>query len=171
MSDIAEITTPTGDRVELPVVELSLAEARIVGAYCSWLSKERLIGTLYCRSCGPDVALEVYVDDTKIGMVCQHRMIVYEGPVPVVKAPYVARTPPDVLVLSNVIPTVPISLMDAQLLRQYKKFLLAHGLQEALHCLWCEEEERESGVRAYVTESAINVTCRCASREHKGIVH
>lgn len=170
MSTSALVQTPTGDAVELPAVPLTAEDARVVGAYCSWLSRMRLIGKLQCVTCGPDPEVEVYVDDTRIGIVCPHRMLYYEGPVPVVQTPY-RPDPPSALLLIGVVPTVPISVGDAHLLRQYKKFLLAHGLKEALHCLRCEEQERESGMRAYVTATEIGMICRCANRTHRGLVH
>lgn len=166
----ALIEKPNAEPVELPAIELTADDARVVGEYCSWLSKARLIGTLQCVACGPDPEVEVYVDDTRIGIVCPHRMLYYEGPVPVVKTVHPPDPATDLVMLFSV-PEVPISNMDAQILRRYKTFLMTHGLREALHCLKCEEHERESGMRAYVTASEIGLLCRCANRTRKGLVH
>lgn len=164
----ALIEKPNAEPVELPAIELSATEAAILGQYASWLSKERLMGKLTCPAC--DAEVEVYVDNTKIGIVCAHRMLYYEGPVPCVETIHPESTGHGLTLLGPV-PDRPISTTDAHLLRQYKKFLLAHGLKESLWCLRCEDEGREVGLRAYVTNSDIGFLCRCANRTHKGLVH
>lgn len=171
MSDNALIEKPNGESVEIPAVPLTTEDVAVVGAYCSWLSRERLIGTLQCVTCGQDAQVEVYVDDTKIGIACPHRMLYYEGLVPVVKTVHPPDPAEELLIARFSVPEVPISHMDAQILRQYKTFLLTYGFKEALHCLQCEEHDRESGMRAYVTASDIGVICRCAIRTRKGSVH
>jgi hypothetical protein len=61
---------------------------------------------------------------------------------------------------------------DAEMLRQYKKeFLARHGYKERLWCLKCEENGEHSGVRAFVRENKIGMTCRCASRVYHGMTY
>lgn len=57
---------------------------------------------------------------------------------------------------------------DAELLRRYKKFLLAHGLKEALYCAVCEAADRPSGLRASVLDGRIDFACRCTVRRYRG---
>ena len=58
---------------------------------------------------------------------------------------------------------------DAELLREYRKdFLMRHGYKERLWCLKCDEGGLPSGVRAFVTENRIGMTCRCTSRVYHG---
>ena len=61
---------------------------------------------------------------------------------------------------------------DAELLREYKKeFLMRHGYQERLWCQKCEEAGIPAGVRAFVAENRIGVTCRCSSRVYTGMTY
>ena len=57
---------------------------------------------------------------------------------------------------------------DAELLRSYKKFLLHHGLTEALWCQRCAEEGRPDGLRASVSDGKIDMECRCTVRRYRG---
>lgn len=65
-------------------------------------------------------------------------------------------------------PTVVLSLEDAKLLREYKKFLLRHGLREALYCNNCFEHNLSHGTEAYVTPDQIVIRCRCRLRFYQG---
>ena len=60
---------------------------------------------------------------------------------------------------------------DARLLRQYKKILAKYGYKEALWCKTCEDEGDGAGVRAYVTDSTIEVQCRHRRRFFKGATY
>lgn len=57
---------------------------------------------------------------------------------------------------------------DARLLRNYKKFLLKLHLKELLYCRKCDEHGDHPGVRASVTDSKIDVQCRCTTRRYRG---
>ena len=57
---------------------------------------------------------------------------------------------------------------EAQLLRNYKKFLMKHGMREAVYCNDCWEGNRDDGMRAFVTDSQILFECRCRSLFHQG---
>lgn len=57
---------------------------------------------------------------------------------------------------------------DAELLRKYKRFMLAHGLREALWCQTCDNEGRSPGLKAVVTDSKIDLVCRCTTRRYRG---
>lgn len=58
---------------------------------------------------------------------------------------------------------------DAELLRHYKKtFLERHGYREKLWCQKCGELELNEGVRAFVTDQKIGMTCRCTARHYNG---
>jgi hypothetical protein len=64
------------------------------------------------------------------------------------------------------------SQRDAELLRAYKKtFLERHGYRERLWCQACENAGTSSGVRAFVRENRIGVTCRCTSRVYNGMTY
>ena len=67
------------------------------------------------------------------------------------------------------IPTTILTSEEAQLLRQYKKFLHAHGLKEALFCASCWDHNLSDGCEAYVTPSQIMIRCRCHVRFYQGI--
>lgn len=65
-------------------------------------------------------------------------------------------------------PAVVLTTEEAELLRRYKKFLMAHGLAEALYCKSCWEGDRHDGCKAFVTNSQILIECRCKMRFHQG---
>lgn len=167
--DRTTATVSQGDGIkELPAVLLTPEEAALLGEYASWLSKSRLSAKLFCNDCGPQHEVEVYIDPQKIGIICQHRMVFYEGPVPVVETLHPdAGTP--ITVVRVVVPETKIQTADAYLLRRYQKFVLKHGFKEALWCLKCEDEGEASGMRAYVTASSIALICRCQMRTFVGL--
>ena len=57
---------------------------------------------------------------------------------------------------------------DAALLREYKRFLMKHGMRESLWCMRCEEHGRPPGLKAYVTDGKIDFECRCTVRRYRG---
>lgn len=57
---------------------------------------------------------------------------------------------------------------DAELLRKYKKFLLAHRMKESLWCVKCEERGDPSGLLASVMDDRIEFLCRCTARRYRG---
>ena len=65
-------------------------------------------------------------------------------------------------------PTVVLSMEEAKLLREYKKFLLRQGLKEALYCNACFESNLSHGTEAYVTTDQIVIKCRCRLRFYQG---
>jgi len=73
---------------------------------------------------------------------------------------------PDGTVASR--PTVMLTAEEAALLRQYKKFLAARGLREALYCNDCWSGDREDGCKAFVTDNQVGIFCRCRMRVHLG---
>ena len=62
-----------------------------------------------------------------------------------------------------------ITLDEAVLLRQYKKFLQRMGLREALYCQACWQGDRDDGCKAHVTPHEILIVCRCTVRSHVGM--
>ena len=68
-------------------------------------------------------------------------------------------------------PTRLLSSEDAELLRRYKKFLVAHGLREALYCDTCWDRQLSDGCKAFVTNEQIVIECRCAVRYHRGATY
>jgi hypothetical protein len=66
------------------------------------------------------------------------------------------------------LPTLPLSLDDARLLREYKKFLSRQGLREALYCNECWAGTKEDGCKAFVNDGAIMIACRCRLRTFNG---
>ena len=61
---------------------------------------------------------------------------------------------------------------DAELLRTYKKeFLERHGYKERLWCQACDTAGISSGVRAFVRDNKIGMTCRCTSRVYHGMTY
>ena len=168
LSTKATVTTQTGVPVELPAVELTPDEAMLLGRYATWMSAWQLIAKLYCRDCGPAHEVEVFIDRDKIGIICQHRMLWYQGPVPVV-----LTTHPEApaLLVPVFFPTeVTLDLMSAGLLHDYDAFCRKHGLREALWCMACEEQGEASGVRPSITATTIELMCRCTRRTHRGLV-
>jgi hypothetical protein len=69
---------------------------------------------------------------------------------------------------SEELPNVQLSLEDARLLREYKKFLTRHGLKEALYCSNCWSGTKEDGCKAFVRDEAIMIGCRCCVRSFQG---
>lgn len=61
-----------------------------------------------------------------------------------------------------------LSETDARLLRLYKKFLTRLNLKEGLYCRQCEDRDDHPGVRASVTDSKIDINCRCTTRRYRG---
>lgn len=59
------------------------------------------------------------------------------------------------------LPTTILTGEEAQLLREYKKFLLRHGYKEALYCDSCWNQNLQHGTEAYVTDDRIGIKCRC----------
>lgn len=57
---------------------------------------------------------------------------------------------------------------EAGLLRRYKQFLARHNMAEKLWCNRCAELGRDEGVKAVVTDSFIEVRCRCTNRTYRG---
>ena len=66
------------------------------------------------------------------------------------------------------LPTTILTSEELSLLRLYKKFLLKHGLREALYCNTCWNGERADGCEAHVTESQALIKCRCTVRFGQG---
>lgn len=62
----------------------------------------------------------------------------------------------------------PLTEQDAELLRQYKRFLLKHGLVESLWCHLCAALEQQEGLRASVMDAKIDMECRCTVRRYRG---
>lgn len=58
---------------------------------------------------------------------------------------------------------------EALILRQYKKFLEARGLREALYCQDCWDGGLSDGCRAFVTSNQILIECRCKTRFFQGM--
>ena len=167
--DRTSATVSHGDTAqELPATILTTEDAAMLGEYASWLSRERLSAKLFCADCGTDKEVEVFIDPTKIGIICAHRLLYYEGQVPVCETVH-----PDagvsISVIRTIIPEKVMAIADAYLVRRYQKFLRTHGFKEALWCLKCEDEGNSSGLRAYVQPAEMAFLCRCASRVHKGL--
>lgn len=58
------------------------------------------------------------------------------------------------------------------MLRHYKKtFLERHGYRERLWCQKCAEAGLSEGVRAFVTDHRIGLTCRCTTRHYTGATY
>ena len=58
------------------------------------------------------------------------------------------------------LPTKVLSLDEARLLREYKKFLQAHHLREALYCSTCWSNNLSDGMEAHVNEAEVLMKCR-----------
>jgi hypothetical protein len=65
-------------------------------------------------------------------------------------------------------PTKLLSADDAKLLRAYKKFLMVHGLREAVYCNECFSGNLSDGMRAHVTDGQILFECRHRMLFHQG---
>lgn len=57
-------------------------------------------------------------------------------------------------------PTVILSKEEAELLRNYKKFLQKRGLREMTFCNTCWSGDREDGMDVFVTDAQILFKCR-----------
>ena len=165
----ADVTTSDGATSRLKGIRLSAEEAALLGEYASWLSRERLMPKLFCRECGPDCEVEVNIDPTVIGIICDHQMLFYEGPVPVVETLHPEQG--EVLVSPQrvVIPDVPLTAADALLIRRYDKFCKLYGLREAMWCGVCEDEGNPPGIRSSVTPMHVSHLCRHANRVYAGM--
>lgn len=65
-----------------------------------------------------------------------------------------------------------LSQHDAEMLRAYKKtFLERHGYKERLWCQKCAQSERDEGVRAFVLDNKIGISCRCTERHYTGATY
>lgn len=163
----ATVDTPEGQH-EVPGVLLSADDAALIGEVESWLSAHRLYRKLWCRECGPDVEVEAHVTPEGIGFVCQHRVLFYQGLVPVVLTnhPHAGET---IAVTRFTVPEVPLLMADAFMQRKWDKFLKAFGLREALWCLQCEDEGNASGTRVMVNAQEVTILCRHAHRVFRGL--
>lgn len=61
-----------------------------------------------------------------------------------------------------------LSQTDAEMLRNYKKFLQKYGMRESLYCMKCDEQGLLSGLRASVMDDKIDFECRCTVRRYRG---
>ena len=168
-ANLAIQTQPDGSVRTLDTVFLSAEDVALLGEYESWLSRERLYRKLRCQTCGPDCEVEAVIEPTQIGIACAHRLLLFQGHVPMRLTDY-AHAGESVDVVRVVVPDVPMAVSDAYMLQRYKKFLMAHGLQEALWCLKCEDEGESSGVKAFVTAAQVVVQCRCQRRIASGFL-
>lgn len=154
--------------VTLPTVILSAEEAALLGEVDSWLSRERLIGKLWCRECGMEREMETAIEPHQIVLKCDHRMLFYQGPVPVQRVEHAEAVLPSALVRVT-IPEMPMPAGDAYMQRKYGKFLKANGLMEALWCLRCEDEGQQSGLRVTVNAQEVSLLCRHRHLLYRGI--
>lgn len=69
------------------------------------------------------------------------------------------------------LPTTYLTLEEVKLLREYKKFLNKHRLQEALRCVDCFGDNRAQWAEAFVTDSDIMIRCQCNCLFHKGSIY
>ena len=69
------------------------------------------------------------------------------------------------------IPGISLTPEEAELLRNYKRFLARHRLREALYCQDCWEGDRHDGCEAFVTDSKIGIRCRCRLRFYQGATY
>lgn len=165
----ADVRKPDGTMARLHGVRLSAEDAALLGEYASWFSRERLSPKLFCRECGPDCEVEVNIDPSVIGIICGHRMLFYDGPVPVVETHH--REAGETLIAPQrvVIPEVPLSAVDAHMIRRYDKFCRIYGLREAMWCGVCEDEGNPAGLRSEVTALRVSHLCRHAHRVYTGV--
>lgn len=169
LDPIAIRTTPDGNVTTLQTAWLSEADAVLLGEYESWLSQEKLCRKLYCRDCGPGLEVEALVEPTQIGIACAHRLLLFEGPVPMRLTNHADLGEP-VLIERIVIPDVVLPKADAFMLMRYRGFLLRYALQEGLWCLKCEDEGNPSGLKAYVRADNMVLLCRCQRRIFNGAI-
>lgn len=160
---------PDGTVATLPTTVLTPIEAALLGEYETWLSRERLVRKLFCRTCGPDREVEVFVEPDTIGLTCGHRLLYAPGPIPVQHVTHPDLGEPLIHVPAVAIPDTPIAVADAYLLRRYQAFCRTYGLQEALWCLQCEDAGDPSGCTAFVQVDNMVILCRCQRRIFHGI--
>lgn len=163
------VTQPDGTVTERQGVRLSAEEAALLGEYASWCSRERLMPKIVCRTCGPDHEVEVNIDPHVIGIICGHRMLFYEGHVPVVETHHLEAGETLIAPERFMIPEVPISAVDAHMIRRYDKFCRLYGLREAMWCGVCEDEGNPGGLRSEVNALRVSHLCRHAHRVYTGI--
>lgn len=162
-------TNPDGSVVTLQTTFLSEPDVVLLGEYESWLSRARLYRRFVCRTCGPDCEVQALIEPHQIGIACGHRLLLYQGHVPVRLTMEPVSAGETVLVVRSVIPNAPITVADAYMLRRYQRFLNTHALQEALWCLKCEDEGAPSGITADVTVNRMVLLCRCTRRLFSGL--
>ena len=163
LDPLAAVTTPDGNTSVLKTAWLSETDAILLGEYESWLSQEKLYRKLYCRDCGPSAEMEVLVEPTQIGLACAHRLLLFQGLVPMRLTNHLDLGEP-VTIERLSVPDVPIHKADAFMLMRYRGFLLRYALQEGLWCLKCEDEGNPSGLKAYVKADNMVLLCRCQRR-------
>lgn len=166
-TSIATLDTPTG-QTTVPAVLLSDEEAALIGEVESWLSRHRMHRKLWCRECGPESEVDVFVEPTGIGFTCGHRLLFYQGEVPVTRTHY-PHAGESLVVVRVQIPEMPLPIADAFMQRKWDKFLKAYGFREALWCLQCEDEENPSGTRVTVNTQEVSILCRHAHRVYRGL--
>lgn len=166
---IGTITLSDGSVHTHPVVLLSPEDAALVGEYQSWLSRARLDRKLWCRECGLQQEVQIAIKPHQIGFVCDHRMLFYQGPVPVVETNHPHAGESLIAPYRVVIPDTPITPSDAFMLRRWDTLCRAYGFREALWCLTCEDEGNASGIRPDVGPTHYALLCRCQRRIHTGL--
>lgn len=66
-------------------------------------------------------------------------------------------------------PAVVLTKDEAELLRNYKKFLTKYNLREALYCSDCWGRDLSDGCKAFVRTEQILIECRCKMRFYQGM--
>ena len=165
----ADVTKSDGTSARLQGIRLSDEEGALLGEYASWLSRERLHPKLFCRDCGPDCEVEVNIDRTCIGIICNHRMLFYDGHVPVRETHHPEAGEMLISPERMFIPEVPLSAVDAHTIRRYDKFCRLYGLREAMWCGVCEDEGNPAGLRSEVGPLRVSHLCRHAHRVYTGV--
>lgn len=165
----AILDTPDGGTVQRPTTLLTADDAALLGEMESYLSRERLSRTLWCNTCGFDTDVQVYVRPDSIGILCDCRLLFYQGPVPVVLTTHPDEGERLIAPYRAMIPDVSMDAADAYLWRRYDTLLRLHGYKEALWCGQCDDEDQPHGLRAEISASQVSLCCRHAHRLYRGI--
>ncbi len=161
-------------------VELLPSDAAILGEYYRWLRKRNYQQKMHCLDCWneratkkPDPIEISFAEGGELGLVCRHRMTMFHGRVPLSAISHGADDArPSGLILAHLadaIPAVKLAPWESELLWAYKAFLKAHRYIEGLHCGKCFQKGYPDGVTAAVTETSIDIRCRCRHLLYRGI--
>lgn len=165
---------PNGERLdERPTTLLTVEDAALIRNYYYMLLKAGLEFEVFCRTCGHETRedqAQYKIDDEQVIILCGCSALYHKGATPVERLETVELSR-DVRVgrdMQIVVANLQMTEAAAKLLRTWKRFLLSHGMLEALRCNACYEANRPDGCRAASRSSSCSIECRCTRYTYTG---